>query len=145
MCPCHVATCPESPCLSACGLQAAWFSSLGTSQVLQYSQSSRDVSKLTARLAAFFQIHFHDKLLFQTHDGLSPLSHMLHLGKQARPSSVSNPTRHPDNGHSSYSVIIIWLIKKAISRLCDPKGELLSHGRQRKGRSWQTWVLSEDN
>lgn len=75
---------------------------------------------------SFFQIHFNDKLLFQTHDGLSPPpSHMLYLGKQAQRPSISNPTRRPDNGHSSYSAMIIRLIKKAIRRRCDQKGELL--------------------
>lgn len=51
-------------------------------------------------------------------------SHMLYLGKQARRPSVSNPTRRPDNGHSSYSAIITQLIKKAVSLLC-VKEELL--------------------
>lgn len=63
---------------------------------------------------------------------------VLYLGKQARWPSVSNPTRRPDNGHSSYSAIIIQLIKKAISHLCGQNGELLqaewaTEGREKAG------------
>lgn len=56
---------------------------------------------------SFFQIHFHDRFYFRHMMGCRCCPrNMLYLGKQARRPSVSNTTRCPDNGHSSYSEII---------------------------------------